>query len=110
MILHFMMECPNRALYYDTFPIHEGSNQEIIISPIAAICCLSRDSESAASSSENPLMRCKRIAHLFFEKYIDYHSEHEINISGPLRNKYVELERGQYEAMELEQFVNCDSV
>ena len=96
---------PKSSIIYDTFPIHEGVIQGITISSIVAVCSLSKDSGSAASPLENPLMRCKQIAHLFFEKYIDYHSEHEINISGPLRNKYVELEQGQYEAMELEQFV-----
>ena len=62
--------------------------------------------ESDGKPSEKSLIRCKRIAHLLFEKYIDYHSEHEINISGPLRNNFVELDQKDYHGMDLEQFVS----
>ena len=60
---------------------------------------------SGSSFSENPLIRCKRIAHLFFNKYLDYGSEHEINISGRLREKYVIMEKTVYEGINLVQFV-----
>ena len=61
--------------------------------------------ESDGKPSEKSLISCKRIAHLLFEKYIDYDSQHEINISGRLRDKYVEMERIEYDGMDLEQFV-----
>lgn len=50
-------------------------------------------------------MRCKRIAHLFFRKYIDYHAEQELNISGPLRNIYFQMEHTKYDGKDLAQFV-----
>ena len=104
-------EDPYNFQLYDGMPrstiVYDPSRLEQRMTPLSldGVSSLSGDSESGARSSDNSLMRCRKIAHLFFEKYIDYHSEHEINISGPLRNKYVKLEQGQYEAMELEQFV-----
>ena len=63
------------------------------------------DVESGTSLTEDTLMRCKQIGHSFFEKYIDYHAEHEINISGRLRDKYVNWEKQRYEGMNLEHFM-----
>ena len=104
-------EDPYDFQLYDGMPrstiVYDSSRLEHTTTPTSrqSVSSVSADPGSAASPSDNTLMRCKRIAHLFFEKYIDYHSEHEINISGVMRNKYVKLEQGQYEAMELEQFV-----
>ena len=69
-----------------------------------SVASVSGELESGTSASKDPLLRCKTIAHLLFRKYIDYHSVHEINISGPLRNKYVDLEQRQYDGLGLEQF------
>ena len=68
------------------------------------VASLSGDLESERNSTENPLIRCKWIAHLFFMKYINYASHHEINISGRLRDKFVKMEIAEYDGMDLEQF------
>ena len=94
---------PQSTIVYDTFRIDEGNLQFSAVevsSPSAAAKI-----PSTSDIPENPLMRCKRIAHLLFKKYIDYHSEHEINISAKLRNKYFHRNRVQYKTMGLEQFV-----
>ena len=97
---------PKSSIIYGSFEFQEGVNEEITLSSLVAVSSRSSDVESAGSPMEKALLRCKRIAHLFFRKYIDYHSVHEINISGRLRNKYVNLEQRQYDGMNLKQFVN----
>ena len=92
---------PRSTIVYDSSQLEQATTP----SSRESVASVSVDSGSATTPSNNTLMRCKRIAHLFFEKYIDYNSEHEINISGAMRNKYVKLEEEHYEAMELEQFV-----
>ena len=97
---------PKSSIIYGGFRFQEGANEEITLSSLVAVSPRSPDVESGESSTGNALLRCKRIAHLFFRKYIDYYSVHEINISGRLRNKYVKLEQSQYNGMHLELFVN----
>ena len=92
---------PQSTIIYDSF----GFDQIALPGHLIDIPSLSADVESETSPTENPLVRCKRIAHLFFIKYINYASHHEINISGRLRNKYVAMERVEYDGMDLEQFV-----
>merc|ERR1719474_644606 len=60
--------------------------------------------ESGSKSTGNTVLRCKQIAHLFLKKYIEHNSEHAINISASMRNKYVDLEQRDYDEMELTQF------
>ena len=68
------------------------------------VASLSGSLEFDGSPAEDPLIRCKTIAHLFFAKYINYASQHEINISGRLRDKFVKMEIAEYDGMNLEQF------
>ena len=96
---------PKSSIVYEPGQFNEGVSQEVTLSCLVKVSSLSKDTDSGAAPAENTLIKCQRIAHLFFSKYIDYHSVHEINISGPLRNKYVKLEQSQYDGMNLKQFV-----
>merc|ERR1719474_419164 len=60
--------------------------------------------ESGSKSTGNTLLRCKQIAHLFLKKYIEHNSEHALNISASMRNKFVDLDQREYEGMDLTQF------
>ena len=73
---------PRSTIVYNT----SCAQQEVTPVRQERIASSSDNIGSIISPSENALVRCKRIVHLFFRKYIDYHSVHEVNISGPLRN------------------------
>ena len=96
---------------YDGMPkstiVHDTSRLDQSFSSLSkgGVTAMVGDLVTSTSPSDDTLVRCKRIAHLMFKKYIDYHAEHEINISASLRKKFVELEQQQYDGMELEQFV-----
>ena len=92
---------PQSSIIYNSFQFDEA----VVPSDLVDVPSLSADVESDGSPTQNPLIRCKRIAQLLFEKYIDYDAQHEINISGRLRDKYVEMERMEYDGMDLKQFV-----
>ena len=96
---------PKSSIIYDSGQSNEGISQEMTLSWLVHVSSLSRDTDSGAAPTENTLIKCKRIAHLFFRKYIEHHSELEINISGSLRNKYVDLEQKEYDGMNVKQFV-----
>ena len=51
------------------------------------------------------LVRCKKISHLLFEKYIANHAEQMINISGTQRERYTELDQSQYAGLEISKFI-----
>ena len=91
---------PRSTIVYDTWNVEDAH----IASFGATAPSLAGVLESGSSATEDPLIRTKGIAHLLFRKYIDYHAELEINISGPLRNKFVHLEQSNYTGMELMQF------
>ena len=91
---------PKSTIVYDPYQL----DQTIAHSFHDVVSSISADIESGTGSTDDVLMRCKRIGHLLFEKYIDYHAEHEINISGRLRDKYVNLDQEQYVKMDLEHF------
>ena len=92
---------PRSSIVYDDCPLDGGKT------PVShdTVASSSGDMGSITSPTENTLVKCKRIARLFFRKYIDYQSVHEINISALMRNKYVKLEQQEYDGMDLEQFV-----
>ena len=95
---------PRSSIIHD--PLRVTSNYKVNPSSSNEILSVPRDLESGTSHNEEPLTKCQRISHLLFKKYIGSHyAEHEINISGALRNKYVELEQKQYEEVDLEQFL-----
>ena len=95
---------PQSTIIYDSFQFDQAVLPSHLVD-VPSDSVKSADLEFGGSLTQNPLTRCKRIAHLLFEKYIDYDSQHEINISGRLREKYVEMDRIEYEGMDLEQFV-----
>lgn len=100
---------PRSSIVYDSFQ----TNPKVNSSPTASTrplheqaASLSVDLESVASPKGEPLVDCKRIAHLLFKKYIEHHhAEREINISSQLRKKYVKLEQTEYDGMDLKQFM-----
>ena len=96
---------PKSSIIYDSGQFNEGVSQEVTLSCLVQVSSLSKDTDSGVAPEENTLMKCKRIAHSFFGKYIEHHSEHEINLSGPLRNKYIDLEENEYGGMSVEEFV-----
>ena len=87
---------PKSSIVYDPFSFNKGGNDEVN---------LSEHMESGSSPTDNVLMRCKKIAHLLFKKYIDIYAPHEINISSRLRAKYCDLEERNYDGLDLKQFV-----
>merc|ERR1712154_171135 len=92
------------SIVYD--PVGVTSNDKINPSSHSDLSAVSADLESGTSHIEKPLIKCKKIAHLLFKKYIGSHrAEHEINISGSLRNKYIDLEQRQYDGVDLEQYL-----
>ena len=94
---------PKSSIIYDTsrFDHEMTRSSPVDVSPSSA------ELSSDTNLPENLLMssRCKKIAHLLFVKYINYHSEHEVNISGRLRETYVNLEQTEYEGINVVQFV-----
>ena len=96
---------PQSTIIYDSFRFDQSLPLPSYLVDVPSDSIKSADLEFDGSPTQNPLIRCKRIAHLLFEKYIDYDSQHEINISGRLRDKYVAMERIEYNGMNLEQFV-----
>lgn len=98
-------EMPRSTIVHDPFRLYHGINEPMTLSSQGRLSSCSGDLESGTSPSEDTLVRCKRIAHLLFVKYIGYNAVHEINISGALRNKYVDLDQQQYEHLSLVQFV-----
>ena len=99
----FYDEMPRSTIVYDTWSV--SNLDDVVASSLVDVPSLSTVLESNSSAAEDVLIRTRRIAHLLFRKYIDYHSELEINISGPLRNKFVKLDETNYAGMELVQFV-----
>ena len=98
---------PKSSIIYDQFRLDQAMVTHSMILPVHEIVpSASEDVEQQNCLSNDPLMRCKRIAHLLFKKYIDNGSEHEINISGRMRDKYAELQREEYDGMNLQQFVS----
>ena len=100
---------PRSSIVYDPFSLKQCDKDEVIPSSRGNVSSLSRyleSSETSSSSTENVLMRCKRIAHLLFKKYIDSYAPHEINISWHLRAQYSVLEERDYDGLGLEQFLN----
>ena len=92
---------PKSSIIYDTSRFdHEMARPSSV-----DVSSPSAEFSSDTSLPKNSLMRCKRIAHLLFVKYINYHSEHEINISGRLRETYVNLEQTEYDGINVVQFV-----
>ena len=96
---------PQSTIVYDSFQFDQSVPFPSHLVDVPSDSIKSADLDFDGSPTQNPLIRCKRIAHLLFMKYIDYDAQHEINISGRLRDKYVEMERMEYDGMDLKQFV-----
>ena len=96
---------PQSTIVYDSFQFDQVTSPTRSPSNAVDIAYMPSDTVAGTSPSEDPLRRCKRIAHLFFKKYIEYKSEQEINISGRLRYQYFNLEQSRYDGMNLNQFV-----
>ena len=94
---------PRSTIVYDTWSLVHIEKGNMLSGSDAL--SLSEAVQSGSSPTDDPLIKAKRIAHILFMKYIDYHAELEINISGSLRNKYVHLDQTNYEGMELEHFL-----
>ena len=93
---------PRSTIIYETWTVVDSDNGAGV--SMSDVLSLSAVVGSGSSLTEDPSMRAKRIAHLLFAKYIDYHAELEINISGRLRDTFVHLDQSNYAGMELVQF------
>ena len=99
-------EMPKSSIVYDPFQTDQGANEEGTPCSRDRLSCFVEDLEFGAGRRGNVLIRCKRIAHLLFKKYIERHcAVHEINISARMRIKYVDLEERHYDGMDLVQFL-----
>ena len=90
---------PKSTIVYETWNGANASNSRCDVANLSAVV------HSGSHQTEDPLRRIKMIAHLFLEKYIGHGVKLEINISGWLRNRYIEMDQKQYDGMKLEEFV-----
>ena len=95
---------PISSIVYDSFSLGQDGKNEVTLSSSSSVSSV-RHLVSSCSPMEKVLERCKKIAHLLFNKYIDHAAPHEINISSRLRAKYVDLEESDYDGVKLEQFL-----
>lgn len=103
----------------------EGAEESIVETPVAPAIVISEtvslsanegetgkhivlevpELEDVDTRSRNVQMRARKIAHLFYKKYIKTGSVMEINISGLLREKFKQLDRSRYADLEMVQFI-----
>ena len=94
---------PKSTIIHDPSRLHPLATRPSFHDNVSS---LSTVIESGANAKEHILTRCKKIAHLFYRKYImHHHAEHEINISGTLKARYLRMEPEECNGMELEECV-----
>merc|ERR1711994_1038889 len=63
---------PQSTIVYDSFQFDQVTSPTRSPSNAVDIAYMPSDTVAGTSPTADPLRRCKRIAHLFFKKYIEY--------------------------------------